>query len=302
MDKSNVIQSSEFHMDEGDSLFILIVEENGVPLTMTLNSAGDNPNVDEVPDAGVALPASDITTSSFTANWSLTENVLGFYLDVAEDEDFTSMVAGYDNKDVGWTTSDSVIGLSSYTNYFYRVRGYNDNGTGSASDTEELTTIYAPYSDWFLPSRDELREMRTSLYLFGVGGLTGNFYWSSSEFDQWQAYCINMLNGTEVPPAVDPIIKSNGLGVRACRKFTAGVGAYSVRDTGPAGGLIFYISGTTYYEAATADFVGSYAWSDTVPHLLGGTSTNIGTGNANTAAISGAYASSAAKLCNDLIA
>ena len=92
---------------------------------------------------------------------------------------------------------------------------------------------------------------------------------------------------------------------------------YNIGDTGPAGGLIFYINpnyqsdGWKYLEAAPTDFLGSnndywiqwdYREYGNNP-VTGATQTAIGTGKANTQKIvdiqgSGNYA---AKLCDDLI-
>jgi hypothetical protein len=82
---------------------------------------------------------------------------------------------------------------------------------------------------------------------------------------------------------------------------------YSLRDTGPAGGLIFYdkgdwVGGWRYLEAAPSDQSTGKLWSDVSETLIGTTGTGIGTGQANTTAIinQAGHTDSSAKLCNDL--
>lgn len=155
------------------------------------------------------------------------------------------------------------------------------------------------FNDWFLPSKDELDAMRINLYLEGVGGfIDTTYYWCSSEGSSTLVWSQRFNDG------------SQGLGsksvlrlTRACRKFTDNIGAYSLRDTGPAGGLIFYISGITYYEAAPSDQSSGYAWSNIDDVAIGTTGTAIGTGKQNTLDIinQSGHTTSAAKLCNDLI-
>ena len=58
--------------------------------------------------------------------------------------------------------------------------------------------VYGGYSDWFLPSKDELNLMYTNLKVAGVGGFAGNFYWSSSEFgarDAWGQHFLYVTQG-----------------------------------------------------------------------------------------------------------
>ena len=82
---------------------------------------------------------------------------------------------------------------------------------------------------------------------------------------------------------------------------------YTVGDTGPAGGLIFYDKGSysdgwRYLEAAPSDQSTGIQWYNGYHVATGATGTAIGTGQANTTAIviiqgTGSYA---AQLCNDL--
>jgi uncharacterized protein (TIGR02145 family) len=141
MNKDNVFKSGFFHMDTNDVLHILIEEIGGVQAT--INLAGTE-SVGTVPSAPIATDATDITTSGFTANWNLQENTDGYYLGVATDSAFTSMVTGYNNKSVGLTDLCIVAGLDENTDYYYRIRGVNDIGVGADSNT--ITTKTTPAS------------------------------------------------------------------------------------------------------------------------------------------------------------
>jgi uncharacterized repeat protein (TIGR02543 family) len=70
------------------------------------------------------------------------------------------------------------------------------------------------YSDWFLPSIDELNLMYENLYLEGVGGFADNYYWSSSEGNDGNAWLQNFFNGYQ-----DYGSKDGTYRVRAVRAF-----------------------------------------------------------------------------------
>jgi phosphodiesterase/alkaline phosphatase D-like protein len=96
------------------------------------------------PAAPVALAASNVTQISFDANWNASGGADGYYLDVAYDSLFSSFVSGYNNLDVWDVTTYNVSGLSSGTDYFYRVRAYNTYGTSGNSDTISVATLPYP--------------------------------------------------------------------------------------------------------------------------------------------------------------
>ncbi len=168
-------------------------------------------------------------------------------------------------------------------------------GTGQSNSTAIINQSYGE-SDWFLPSINELDQMYLNLKAYGVGGFTNNNYWSSTELNATSAFMFSFNFGSS-----NSNLKSTTYYVRACRVFTAAVGAYSLRDTGPAGGLIFYISGTTYYEAAPSDQSSAKLWSNIDAAAIGTTSPNIGEGQNNTNEIIGqvGHTDSSALLCDN---
>jgi hypothetical protein len=92
--------------------------------------------------------------------------------------------------------------------------------TGIAADICANLTL-GGYSDWFLPSKDELNEMYenigqgNALGLGNIGGFATNFYWSSSEYSSnhaWRQH-FNLGNQTYY-------FKVNTYGVRAIRDFS----------------------------------------------------------------------------------
>ncbi len=97
---------------------------------------------------------------------------------------------------------------------------------------------------------------------------------------------------------------SLGLVLAGCGKVIV----YSVGDTGPAGGIVFYdkgrySNGWRYLEAASSDQATSCAWGGSGTTV--GTGTAIGSGEANTAAIVAALQDNggtvyAAKICDEL--
>lgn len=162
------------------------------------------------------------------------------------------------------------------------------------------------FSDWFLPSRDELLAMYNNLRAYGVGAFMDySWYFASTEVNATDVCAVDFETGN----LAEDRPKYATEHVRACRKFKASAGSYALRDRGPAGGYIFYIDGDTYYEAAPTDQYAEgdigqqHIWSNITDVTSGAGYKQIGGGIENTLKIinQDGHTDSAAKLCDDLI-
>jgi len=85
--------------------------------------------------------------------------------------------------------------------------------SGIAADICANLTL-GGYSDWFLPSKDELNEMYLNLHQQGLGGFTLDFYWSSTEAGINSAWLQSFNFGSKLD-----FDKDYSLYVRAVRAF-----------------------------------------------------------------------------------
>ncbi|MCH8546286.1 MAG: DUF1566 domain-containing protein [Cryomorphaceae bacterium] len=90
------------------------------------------------------------------------------------------------------------------------------NGCSEADIAAALCNelVYDGYEDWFLPSRNELGRMYINLKDKNLGGLSSEFYWSSTEVDDNAAIFADFNNG-----GLSSGDKSNSFRVRAVRAF-----------------------------------------------------------------------------------
>ena len=69
------------------------------------------------------------------------------------------------------------------------------------------------YTDWYLPSQDELAKLY-AMHLLGFGGFTNHLYWSSTEVDVGNARLNYFLDGSQLTNN-----KGGTVYVRAIRAF-----------------------------------------------------------------------------------
>jgi hypothetical protein len=87
-------------------------------------------------DAPTATAATNYSDNGFRANWNSVPGAVSYRLDVATSNTFgvPNLIAGYNNLMVSGTFQD-VTGLSTFGQYYYRVRAVGGNSTSPNSET-----------------------------------------------------------------------------------------------------------------------------------------------------------------------
>jgi phosphodiesterase/alkaline phosphatase D-like protein len=145
------------------------------------NNAGTSGNSNSIsaktnslpPSAPTANPASNVTSSGFTANWNNSSGATGYRLDVSTSNSFSSYVSGFQDLDAGNVTSRNVSGLSANTTYYYRLRAYNGAGTSGSSNVVSLTTSTNSPLPPTVNSAINITSSGFTANWIGVSGATG---------------------------------------------------------------------------------------------------------------------------------
>lgn len=142
-----------------------------------------------------------------------------FYVDAKGQH---GLVAALNDQSTGaaWGCSGTPM-----THAYGTRRGSGAANTASIVDKDSCATagiaaricndlVLNGYSDWFLPSKDELDLLYTNLKAAGLGGFFNASYWSSSAISSTNAWSQHFSNGTQASDT-----KSSSFRVRAIRRF-----------------------------------------------------------------------------------
>ncbi len=109
-------------------------------------------------------------------------------------EDLGSFAWGCNGTSISGADEQSIG--TGYQNTLDVVAGCNDSNTAAFVS---LNAKIEGYTDWYLPSKDELVEMYNTIGNGGpegnIGGFSNYYYWSSSEYNNNNAWFVNFNNG-----------------------------------------------------------------------------------------------------------
>ncbi len=93
-----------------------------------------------IPGDPNGLSTSNVKQNAFDVSWSAVTGADQYELDVSQDSDFATYLAGYESKVLS-VTNESVTGLLEGTTYYYRVRASNVSGVSGNSEAASVITV-----------------------------------------------------------------------------------------------------------------------------------------------------------------
>jgi phosphodiesterase/alkaline phosphatase D-like protein len=100
----------------------------------------------------LALPATNIASTGFTANWQLVSDANEYRIDIATDQQFKNILPAYNDLNVGNTTFLNVSSVNSATTYYYRVRARNVGLNVTSGNSGLIGLITRPEIPQLLPT------------------------------------------------------------------------------------------------------------------------------------------------------
>ncbi|MGB4969862.1 MAG: fibronectin type III domain-containing protein [Saprospiraceae bacterium] len=88
----------------------------------------------EAPEIPIALPATNINASGFTAHWQTSARATSYAIDVSTSGSFSTILPAYNNLNVGNNVNALITGLTNNQTYFYRIRAVNNKGNSANSN------------------------------------------------------------------------------------------------------------------------------------------------------------------------
>ena len=97
------------------------------------------------------------------------------------------LINGLQRLSTAWAFASGIYGGAQNTKKSIARAAASGSTCPAASVCDNLTS--GGYTDWYLPSKDELDMMYVNLHMQGLGGFASSGYWSSTEggsnYDAW---------------------------------------------------------------------------------------------------------------------
>ena len=222
------------------------------------------------PAAPVANAGSNAGCTSLTANWTAAANASAYFLDVATDNTFTSLVSGYNNLNVGNVTTFNVTGLTSGITYFYRVRATNSCGTSASSGTITFATLAVPAQPSVIGGTLNPEIGVTQAYsVTNVVGVT--YTWSLSPANGWSIASGQGSNAivanVGTANTTFTVTPSNACGSGSTRTVTTTLPQFRARFISVNFGSSTWCSGTSRSISVVVKNNGTTTWADAAPDV-----------------------------------